>query len=708
MTNPFVLPTEAYKRDVDPIGHYIEQAATYLSVMANIPKEEALTFVKCSLKDGSFPKINNPTIHFLERKENGDRERKESTLTHYIYDSLKKEELIAPTITTYLNPKVKPSLLVKYIDNNVADRGRAKKEMFVALAKGDKKLAGDKDREQNNKKTRNNSLSGAQVSTSTPITNKTAHSTLTSTCRTTSGYGNANNEKFLSGNRHYWAVDIVINNIVSIINNTNYSQLAQVVEKYNVHIPTADEVMDCIKYSTDFYWRDTKGHLKIKLLVDKLNDLQRVAFVYTGDFYHFAKYNDEVSRNFITNISTKVVGEFDNALVFIKAATEEYVDHARQVCLAEMTGKTKNYAEIENTQDLKTLAGTTKLITDTINAHTDFIQAFWVTNNVPASVAYIPDSIRRSALTSDTDSTIFTVQDWVWWYYKDINTKPGSPVAASMIFIAAQTITHILAKMSANFGIEQKRLHQIAMKNEFKFDVFVPTNLAKHYYAIQNVKEGIILNPVKFEIKGVHLKNSNAPESINKKALDMMKRILNTRAMAEKINIREYLKEIADVERDIYDQIRKGSSKYLRLAEIKNPEAYSKPPNESPYSNHILWNEVFGPKYGTYGEPPYSTVRIATVLDSTTKMKAWMDGLDDRELADRMKNWLARNNKVRLPNMMIPVEALRANGMPAEILLAIDVRKIVNDITKTFYIIMETLGFYIANDKITRLISDSY
>ncbi|WP_227625177.1 family B DNA polymerase, partial [Klebsiella pneumoniae] len=44
------------------------------------------------------------------------------------------------------------------------------------------------------------------------------------------------------------------------------------------------------------------------------------------------------------------------------------------------------------------------------------INAFWVTNNMPASVAWIRDSVRQVAITSDTDSTIFTVQDWVQWY----------------------------------------------------------------------------------------------------------------------------------------------------------------------------------------------------------------------------------------------------------------------------------------------------
>lgn len=710
--NPFVLPTDSYKRAIDPLGQYIEQTAHYLVKMRGISKEEAVAFVRTSIKDGTYPTVSNPKITFLERQSNGDREKKTDTLINYLYGSLKARELIAPTLTTYLNPQVKKSLLVKYIDKNIRLRSKAKKEMFKAKAVNNKELARIKNQEQNNKKTKNNSLSGAQVSASTPIANKTAHSTLTSNCRSTSGYGNANNEKLLAGNRHYWSVDVTVNNIVSIIKHTDYDRLQKFVEKYNIHIPTIAEVMECVRYSTDFYWRDPKGHAKVSMLVQKLDPLERAAFVYTGDLYHLAKYNGQVMRSFIKGLSTKVTGPFiddsKTALEYLQSSPTEVIHLARNICIAEMTGKTEEYELYKDTPELAVLASTTKLIRNTIDEYADLIATIMVTDNVPASVAHIPTSIRRVALTSDTDSTIFTVENWVTWYYEDEFVKPGDPVAAAMIFLAAQAIIHILAKMSANFGVEREKLYLIAMKNEYKFDVYVPTNVAKHYYAIKNVQEGIILNPVEYEIKGVHLKNSNAPAIINEKALDMMKHILNTVAEGKKLSILYYLKQIGDIERDIYTKIREGSPIYLRRAEIKNHEAYSKGPMESPYMFHDLWEKVLAPKYGYFSEPPYATVRIATELDSPTRTADWLAAIKDRDFAKRMSDWLKTNKRNKLPSIMIPSEVLGMHGIPEELLEAMDIRKIVSDITKTFYMIMETLGFYISNDKLTRLISDHY
>ena len=111
-------------------------------------------------------------------------------------------------------------------------------------------------------------------------------------------------------------------------------------------------------------------------------------------------------------------------------------------------------------------------------------------------MVYFPDSIRRSAITSDTDSTIFTVQDWVIWHKGKVEFSEGATALATsvVIYLHRKTITHVLARMSANFGIETERIHQIAMKNEFKFDVFVPTQVAKHYYALISCQEGNVFD----------------------------------------------------------------------------------------------------------------------------------------------------------------------------------------------------------------------
>lgn len=710
-TNPFILTAEQYKRTINPIGDYVEQTAFYIATETGRDIEDCKKFVRAKLKDGTFQKIRDPKIRFFERQDNGDRIPVEGTLNGYITSSLQEKDLIAPSMTTYINADKTESLLVSYIDDNVKGRSIAKKAMFVAKAAGNVDLEIIKNTEQTNKKLSNNAISGAHVSKSTPLANKTAHSTLTSNCRSTSGYGNANNEKLLTGNRHYWNASVTLNNVVSIVSHTDYNVLQATIEKYNIHYPSVDEALDCIEYSSKLYWQNHDSIATIKALLEKLTPIQRASFVYTGDLYHLRKHNDQLIKIFIDRLSSKVTSDLSIADTFeyVTKANEDQVNLAHQICAEEMKGRGKDYKAIKGSKELEVLAATVKHICETITDYGDFIKCFLVTNNMPASVAYFPESIRRSALTSDTDSTIFTAEEWVNWFTGNYEfSAKANSIGSTMIYLASQAITHILGMMSANFGIQQKRLFQIAMKNEFKFDVFIPTNVAKHYYAAISCQEGNVFKEDEYEIKGVHLKSSNSPKSITKKASLLMENVLQTIKAGKKIKIMDVLKEIGDVERNIFQSIKSGDLEFFRLAEIKRPDAYVKSAEESPYGYHMFWTETLGHKYGTFGEPPYQAIRVATTLDNPTLTKEWLENMKDRELAERLKSWFARNNKVKLPTLLLPVEAIKVNGIPQEIIDIIDIRKIVYNLCKIFYLILETLGFYICNDHMTKLVSDNY
>lgn len=708
--NPFTLNTEEYKRDINPVTHYFEQCATYLSIKTGRSYDECFSFVQSAIRNKEmFPAVKDPTIRYFLRKENGDRVQVEGSLLSYIMESVAKKDLIAPTLTTYINQDIKEALLVRYIDDNVKMRSVAKKAQFAAKARGDK--FGEKlfNLEQTNRKLSNNAISGAHVSASTPLANKTAHSTLTSNCRCTSGYGNANNEKLLAGNRHYHHPQIVIFNIINIITHTDYDKLQEVINKYGLKYPSVEDAIQCVKMSTDLYWSGQKDSENIADLLNKLTDIQRAAFVYTGDFYQIMLHNSDMMYQFIYKLSRKITtSDISNSLEYVKNAHEDYLNLAHQICSEEMKGKGKDYKAMEGTAELMTLACTTKNISDVLIEYTDFIRAFCVTQNMPSSIGYLPESVRRVALTSDTDSTIFTVQDWVQWFKGDIGFDQDSmAVAATMIFLASQSITHILAMMSANFGIQKKRLYQVAMKNEFKFDVFVPTNLTKHYYAIISCQEGNVFKEHETEIKGVHLKSSNSPKAITKAASDMMEEIMMTIYSGKKISIMKYLKQIADTERQILHDI-KTSLTYFRLGEIKTPTSYSSPENQSPYLYHKLWNDTFGKKYGLVGEPPYSCIKISTTLYNPTATREWLEKMEDKELAADIAREFAKYGKKELPTIMIPADIVTGTGIPTELMMIIDTRKIIYDICKIFYLILETLGFYMCNDDITKLVSDFY
>jgi len=709
--NPFQLQTHEYVRDINPLKHYIENQALGLSKMRNIPLDKAKEIVVSMLKPGGVFEFKDPKIVYLQRKENGDREKRESTFLAYIKDSVKKRELISPSLATYLHPDVKVSLLSEFMDFGVAKRNSAKQAQHEAEAVGDKFMAEFKKCEQTGAKRTNNAGSGAQCTESTPLFNPTAHSTLTSNCRSTAGNGNANNEKLLAGNRHYWSSEVVVNNIISISILTDLQAVSAVMKKYKLHVPSVDDVMKVIRYSTDLYWRNESKMAFIHELVSKLEPVERAAFVYVSDLYHLRLFNEAFMRNFLSTLAAKTYGDITDEVAYaiIKSANEDVLNFAQLVCRKETMGHGKKHSQMGE-QARAILASTIKNIQSVINAHSDLIRAFLTTPNMPASMAYFPSSIRRVVVTGDTDSTIFTVQEWVLWFKNKVCFDDEAvSIATGMSFFASATITHLLAIMSSNYGVVQKRLYQIAMKNEFFYPIYLLTHLGKHYAALMGAKEGAVYKDMVLDIKGVYLKSSTLPEDIRVRAVQMMKDIFNELMETGVISIMKYIRLVTNVEKLIEHSIAAGEFTYLRAGQIKDAETYSKEESKSPFQMHHFWNQVFGEKYGEMPLPPYDTLKFSLTCKNRTDTKRWLASIADESVRKRLETYMAKNGKTHLTTLNLPTVMMMNTGFPVEILPVLDMRKIVKDISKIFYILMEVLGVFTQGEKkVDRLIGDMY
>lgn len=725
LINPFYKKEEEYKRDFYPLKHYINQTASYLQTMTGDDFDTCKKWLIDKLRKNELGNYNDPTVSYLYRGDNYDRELVEQKLTVLLKDIIQNKELMAPSLTTYVNEEVEKSMVSASINENIKKRNVAKKAMFAFEAEESRaKEAGDdiaaeqfhsnwffSEKTQAATKISNNSVSGMHNSAANPFFNPSSHSSLTSNCRITSGFGNANNEKLLTGNRHYWSPTVTLCNIISIVAHTDYKKLGKFIRENNFYLPTCEDVINVIEYSSNLYWKNRKEKQNIVNYVNKLNPLQRAAFVYTGDLYHIRKYNEGYVRNFIKRLSTKVVDDTPRTAKDMKNLLEEHVLWAHHICMQEMRGKGVKYSIIENTTELATLYATALNISQTLHDHREFIDVFLMTNNVPASVPRFPDSIRRAALISDTDSTIFTVQEWQKWFTGDYSfSQEATSVATSMIAIANESIAHVLAIMCANSGISKEKLRLVGMKNEYYFPVIVPTRVAKHYFGSMTVQEGNVKQHTEYEIKGVHLKSSNAPKYVNDMAKAMMVEILDTTMRGEKISIKKLLNDVAVIENKVLKSLLTGEGTFYRRGQIQTLDSYkrSDTPELTNYFQFMLWQEVFAPKYGNIEPPPYRVYKLSTNIKSATLTKKWLDELEDQELATRMRNFMAKYNKSSFTTFWLPQSYMNQYGLPKELQEAIGVRHMVADVCKVFYIILETLGYYGLNSKETNLTMDYY
>ena len=715
--NPFCLSVDFYKRDINVVSQYFKQLTFYLSTMTGDSPEEIKKYYKKKFSTGGIFEIVDPVMTLAKTKDNGDREVVKMKATEYLKECVQLRRIISPTFTVYENPKVKPSILSSFQDNNINIRNKDKKEMYRHIRAGNKFLALDKKLDQENRKRSNNAVSGGLLSASTPLYNKSGHPALTSTCRITSGLGNLNNEKIVMGNRYYYNAHIVINNISSICTLTNMEAIEFAMENYHLYYPTVDDCLSIVKYSTQLYWEDNKAMFAIKEYLSKLTKIQRAAFAYVGDLFHLSVYNKEFISSFILALAErkKTEIEIDNSLeelgkyhadiVALSSAISADVSRGKDIFETDMT-KEKVISNLERSH----IVACAKNIHTVLEQHRVFIRAFFVTPNIPGSVATLPQSIRRAALISDTDSTLFTVKRWTEWLLGEkhpLNDRRMA-VASTVIFLASQTITHILAMISANLGVIKEKIHRIAMKNEYFFNPFITTSITKHYAALKEVQEGVVYAKPGPDLKGAHIITSKAPKEIRSRVKNLFIDIMEEVKTTVSVDVNKVITRISDTEHYIYNCLKQGDQDYFQRAKVKDKFSYKNPDNFTPYSHYEFWEEVFAPKYGTVDPPPFGAIKLTANIKNKSDMERVINAIEDDGIKERFKNYLEKKNKKVMKSFLIPDQIVRAQGLPVELLSIINSREIVAENCRAFYILLESLGIYMQNNGTTRLVSDYY
>jgi hypothetical protein len=255
-----------------------------------------------------------------------------------------------------------------------------------------------------------------------------------------------------------------------------------------------------------------------------------------------------------------------------------------------------------------------------------------------------------------------------------------------------------MAKMSANFGADDHRLRELTMKPEFYFPVFAVANATKTYYSSIAIQEGNVFSDVKREIKGGHLKPSNSTKEIVKDAEAMMIDIMDTILRDGKCSMGKYLKWVADLEEKISNELVSGESDYFKFSKIKAKDAYKN--DNSPYLRHLMWEEVFAPKYGTAGDPPYLCIKVSLEVNNKTELLAWLGGIKDSGMKSRLENYFTISGKKDFSTIYIPYDILLSTGkIPDELLPIMDISKIVRNLMGSHYLILGSLGFELNNKK---------
>lgn len=689
-------PNDFYKPSNDPLVGYLKQGSLFLSKMTGKPLEECEKFIR------TVP-IRDPIVKYNVRDENTlDKHEEETTLRQYLKACKDENLIVAPTLTGYLPASTKPSFLGRFTKKKMAQRNVYKKKMF------EKKMERDELGEmvfkclQSSQKELNNSASGAQTVPNNPIVNPSAHPTLTSGCRTATSYANIHNEQFLAGNRVYFDYQDAINGIMSTITSFIREDVENAIKAFNLHVPTFEETWETINKSLKKYNISTVTSNKVINLISKLDDAERVAFVYTYDLYHLSKYNPDLVKTFLLKMSSEPEAKID---ADYKDSFKNSSTDIQTMILFQNGFKFKGIkvsdilAAPENVDLLDRCAYT---VQQTLTWFDPIIKAFWVPPVRLINNAYA-DLVRREAVpVSDTDSTIFTNQEWTKFVTGSYNFDELSfRVGNTTTYITAKIVSHHLKSMSINFNIARNEITRIRMKNEMYFTTLLLTDVAKHYACLKWGQEGNILPELEPEIKGVNLRNSAWPSEIYDNFSKYIEEILTKVSEGKDLTRKDVIGPVLDMENYLVDQIKSGKSTLYNNTPVNNAAAYKKGEEAPPYRSYIMWNKVFAPKYGPCPEPPYTGVKVPVLLPNQKAIDNFVASMKDRDMANRFEAYFREMGRKDYGIFILPKPVLESSGVPEEVVSIIDRDTLLSNVTGGYYLTLGALGLHPRNKDYT-------
>lgn len=700
--NIFKNDIKEYRTELKPVENYIKQISTLVARELKIDKDVAVTLVRKKLKDHP---TNNPLVKFVKKQENGDNAIESLPLTDYIKEAVSNDEIIVPSFTTYLHPNVKKSLHSEFLNINVKLRKEDKHNEFKYKQEGNLVLSGYYNVMQKVRKVANNSLSGAYASKSTGLNNPSAHYTLTSITRSVASIGNAVSESVVAGNKHFRNKETLMNYVLAASTGLDLAKVGMAVRKYNLYIPTPLDVLDSLLYSSNNYWIDKEYEKEILSVLQNMSETELCAVCYNNDLHHLRKYNDGFVRELLRTMSSKVPVGSDKPLQDLKIAPEGINILTNHIWMDEIRGMDlSNYNVLveKDPELLVKLGSTTRNILLCLEKYKLLFKAFFVTDVMPISIAYIRDMLRDCIVLSDTDSTCGSYDKWVEWYFGDIKfTSEAVALSASVMTINTQTMDHHLKTFSRNMNVPIDSAELIKMKNEYTWDVFTAANVSKHYDANVLLQEGNVLKEageedpfINLELKGVHYIASSVDQSIVRRGKEMILEVSKIVGSGGKISLHKYITMAADMERELIGKIKKGDSTIFKKDKIKNENSYSLGRDKSPYFHHLMWEEVFRDKYGASGEPIYMVTKVPTIMKTKNDMKTYLASLEDTEIRDKLKTCMEKYGKEYIGTFRPPAIVVADNGLPDEIIKSIDVKRIVMDNMNFIYLKLESLGFY--------------
>lgn len=518
--------------------------------------------------------MKDPTI-IMDNNVTGDNFK--TTLTGLCNWMEKQTPVISGNATFYCQPKALRSPTSNMLKALKLGRKSIKKEMFKLKPTSDEYQ--QKDLEQQNLKVIMNADYGGSGTPTAAFYTKYSPAATTLMAQSIITTMAAFFESFVGDNQKFFNINECYDWIVRVLSKT------EEIPKW-VRIPTWNEVARRIE--SHFITLNMDDIPILNRYIRSCSDKELVYLYYANNMKGFISENHKVAE-LIYNILT--------ALPLYEAAEKETPDEFKN-----QFDSVDNYNKWVSEVMFLNPYNIPDVIKPFMDPLTKLMKQFvYVEYITPDSIAKLNNHRRNTVLLVDTDSNMINANIFVSFVQNEM--FPGSTFNRSRMYndmilvnVLAACLDGCVASLLDYYGrchnMDEESRAELSMKNEFMFRRFFLMKTKKRYVASIVLREGNIMIPFKSEIKGMDFIKAAVSDNVENRFKGMIQKHI---LYSDRLELHELMIELKAFENEIYEDLKHGSTTYLKSQMLKDENAYSKDKLWSlqVYKGSSVWNAIY-------------------------------------------------------------------------------------------------------------------
>lgn len=375
----------------------------------------------------------------------------------------------------------------------------------------------------------------------------------------------------------YIPTDQDMDTVWRIIQNCNQIELNRLFYKNNLYcfmdLPIARNLM--IKIITEMKVPYIEPANPPKEIVNDLNTLRDLLLEYV---FYCHQYMDRMIRNKEMIKTVSIVSDTDSSFISLDAWYNYNIQYLKDYDCPIMHQQIDVYKFLEEEKKRK-----------------DY---FWADTETPEWYNAIDNRLAIKTLKVDSFGDIVDQSELVAIEFLDdkkdydffseeiINQRraidatkiiPQDNVKFALINIMCYILSSVINKYMIDFTKESGSYRgdakcKINMKNEFYMSRIMLTDAKKHYASLQILQEGNYLGNGVLDVKGIDCLTKSSTSKDTQKALKKI--LLEDMLTGNSVDQLKLIKDIAILEKTIYNDLLSGSKKYYKPATIKSMDSY--------------------------------------------------------------------------------------------------------------------------------------